>query len=54
MKKRLELLYPSIHEMNILSESESFTVYLKIRLTEMASPPVTEGEIKPVPEYAMA
>jgi len=54
VKKRLELLYPSIHEMNILSESESFTVYLKIRLTEMASPPVTEGEIKPVPEYAMA
>jgi sensor histidine kinase YesM len=54
VKKRLELLYPRTHEMNIVSESESFTVYLKIRLSEIAAPSLTEVEIKPVPEYAMA
>jgi LytS/YehU family sensor histidine kinase len=53
-KKRLELLYPHTHEMNIVSEPESFTVYLKIRLIEITSPSATGGDLKPAPEYAMA
>ena len=54
VKKRLQLLYPGTHEISIVSEPESFTVYLKIRLTEMTTSPAIDGEIKPVPDYAMA
>lgn len=32
--KRLQLLYPRTHELNIISEEESFTVFLKIKLNE--------------------
>lgn len=32
VKKRLQLLYPGAHELNIIPETESFTVFLKIQL----------------------
>ena len=54
VKKRLQLLYPAAHELNIVSEPESFTVYLKIQLKEMTTPSVDNEEIKPIAEYAMA
>jgi hypothetical protein len=53
VKKRLLLLYPSAHELNIVSEPESFTVYLKIQLKEGAMTTGNE-ELKPITEYAMA
>jgi len=34
-RKRLELLYPGTHQLNIVSKPESFTVDLKIELKEM-------------------
>ncbi len=34
VKKRLELLYPGTHELNIVSKPESFFVYLKVQLQE--------------------
>ncbi len=34
VKKRLELLYPAAHELSIVNGSESFEVYMKIRLVE--------------------
>jgi len=54
VKKRLQLLYPAAHELNIVSESESFTVYLKIQLKEGAMNPSDDEELKPITEYAMA
>jgi sensor histidine kinase YesM len=35
VRKRLQLLYPVTHELNIVSEPESFIVFLKIELQEM-------------------
>jgi LytS/YehU family sensor histidine kinase len=54
VKKRLELLYSATHEMNIVPEPESYTVYLKIQLIEGISPSVTDERIKSAQEYAMA
>lgn len=54
VKKRLQLLYPGAHELNIVSEPESFSVYLKVHLSEMTDSPITDGEIKPITAYAMA
>lgn len=54
VKKRLQLLYPIVHDLNIVSEPESFTVFLKIQLTEMTASPGTNGEIESIKEYAMA
>ena len=34
VKKRLELLYPAAHELSVVNGSESFEVYMKIRLSE--------------------
>jgi LytS/YehU family sensor histidine kinase len=34
VKKRLELLYPTAHEISVVNGSESFEVYMKIRLGE--------------------
>ena len=35
VRKRLQLLYPHAHELNIVSESESFIVFLKLQLQEI-------------------
>ena len=54
VKKRLELLYPGTHELNIVSKPESFLVYLKVQLQETKDYVVTNEEIKTTNAYAMA
>ena len=52
VKKRLQLLYPDSHELNIVNTSGSFEVFMKICLEEMNS---AEQQIKSATtEYAMA
>jgi sensor histidine kinase YesM len=53
VKKRLQLLYPGAHELNIVSELESFAVYLKIRL-ESTKSVATKSELKTPAVYEMA
>jgi hypothetical protein len=52
--KRLELLYPGTHELNIVSEQDSYTVYLVLQLHDIKDQITMKDEIKPVIEYAMA
>ena len=53
VKKRLQLLYPYDHELNIAEEAGSFSVYLKLRLIEK-TPSSEHNEVrKPVKEYAV-
>ena len=54
VKKRLQLLYPNAHELNIISEPESFTVFLKIRFSEITVSSASTEEIKQPPVYEMA
>ncbi len=54
VKKRLKLLYPDSHELSIISEPESFTVFLKIRFREITASHVSSEEIKQTADYAMA
>jgi sensor histidine kinase YesM len=54
VKKRLELLYPGTHELNIVSKPESFFVYLKVQLQETNDYVATSEEIKTANVYAMA
>jgi sensor histidine kinase YesM len=54
VKKRLELLYPGTHELNIVSKPESFFVYLKVPLQETKDYVATNEEIKTANAYAMA
>ena len=54
VKKRLELLYPGTHELNIVSKPESFFVYLKVQLQETKDYGATNEEIKTANAYAMA
>ena len=52
VKKRLQLLYPAAHELNISESQKSFEVFMKIRLEKMN---VTEKNVKTETiEYAMA
>ena len=52
VKKRLQLLYPAAHELNIAESTKSFEVFMKIHLEETN---VTEKDLKPETiEYAMA
>jgi sensor histidine kinase YesM len=52
VKKRLQLLYPSAHELNIAESTNSFEVFMKIRLEETN---VIEKDIKSETiEYAVA
>jgi len=52
VKKRLQLLYPSAHELNIAENTKSFEVFMKIRLDETN---VTERDVKTKTiEYAVA
>ena len=52
VKKRLQLLYPGSHELNISESEKSFEVFMKIRLEKMN---VTEKDVKTETiEYALA
>ena len=46
VRKRLQLLYPGTHELNIVSEPESFIVFLKIKLQKMKALTVTTEEMQ--------
>ncbi len=52
VKQRLQLLYPENHELNIISEQESFTVHLSIDLPEMSS--FSSGDNSKTTAYAIA
>jgi two-component system sensor histidine kinase AlgZ len=52
--KRLELLYPGTHELKIVSEQDSYAVYLSLQLHEIKDHTIINNEIKPLSEYAMA
>jgi two-component system LytT family sensor kinase len=54
VKKRLELLYPGTHDLNIISEPESFFVSLKVPLQEAKDHVATNEELKETTAYAMA
>ena len=54
VKKRLQLLYPAAHELNIAESTQSFEVFMKISL-EASTRVVVDREIKTEKdEYAMA
>jgi sensor histidine kinase YesM len=52
--KRLELLYPGTHELKIVTEPDSFSVYLSLQLHDIKDHTGIKDEIKPISEYAMA
>jgi LytS/YehU family sensor histidine kinase len=52
--KRLELLYPGTHELNIVSEPGSYAVYLILQLEDIKDHTTIKDEINPLNEYAMA
>jgi sensor histidine kinase YesM len=52
--KRLELLYPGTHELNIVSDPDSYAVYLSLQLHDIKGHTIIKDEIKPMNEYAMA
>jgi LytS/YehU family sensor histidine kinase len=52
--KRLELLYAGTHELKIVSEPDSFSVYLSLQLHDLKDHTPIKDEIKPISEYAMA
>ena len=52
--KRLELLYPGSHELKIISEPDSYTVHLTLKLHDIKDHIPIKDEIKPQSEYAMA
>jgi len=54
VQKRLLLLYPGEHELNIISEPENFTVFLKIQLKELIVSPANAEETIQTEENAMA
>lgn len=54
VNKRLQLLYPGKHELEIISEPESHTVFLKISLSEISISKTKTEEIKHPLDYALA
>ena len=52
--KRLELLYPGTHELNIVSEPGSYAVQLILQLQDIKDHTTIKDEINPLNEYAMA
>jgi len=52
--KRLELLYPGMHELKIVSEPGIYAVYLNLQLHDTKENNTIEDEIKPLKEYALA
>lgn len=53
VRKRLQLLYPGTHELNIVCEPESFIVFLKIKLQEMKALTAAPEEMQ-MERYEMA
>jgi two-component system, LytTR family, sensor kinase len=53
VKKRLELLYPGKHELHIMDDPSSYTIWLKINLGETISPSIYNSE-KKEPVYELA
>lgn len=54
VRKRLELLYPDSHGLNIASEAASYAVYLNIELKDIKFPLSANKELKPTADHAMA
>ena len=54
VRKRLELLYPGTHELKIVSETDSYAVYLIVQMQDIKDQITIKDEIKPLNEYAMA
>jgi hypothetical protein len=54
VRKRLELLYPGTHELNIVSEPGRYAVHLILQLHDIKDQTIIKDEIKPMNEYAMA
>lgn len=52
VKKRLELIYPEKHELNIVSDKETFSVSMKVKLLSVELPGLTK-EVKSPEAYAM-
>jgi sensor histidine kinase YesM len=52
--KRLELLYPGTHELEIVSEPGSYAVHLTLQLQDLKDATTIKDEIKPFNDYAMA
>jgi sensor histidine kinase YesM len=52
--KRLELLYPGTHELNIVSEPDCYSVYLNLELHDLKSHTILDDQTKPMNEYALA
>ena len=52
--KRLELLYPGTHELNIVSEPGSYAVLLILQLQDIKDDTTIKDEIKSLNDYAMA
>ena len=54
VKKRLELLYPGTHDLNIISEADSYAVRLDLQLHDTKDNIAIMNELKTRREYAMA
>ncbi len=54
VKKRLELLYPRRHELQIIEDTSSFSIWLKIDLTKNPDEKVKEKFKKEIPVYELA
>ncbi len=53
VRKRLELLYPGTHELNIVAEPEAFVVQLALQLQDVKSISIKD-QLKPMSDYALA
>lgn len=54
VKKRLELLYPGTHQLNIVSEPGSYSVYLDLQVQDIHDSLTTTPDLKSMRKYAMA
>ncbi|HEX7845308.1 MAG TPA: histidine kinase, partial [Chitinophagaceae bacterium] len=54
VKKRLELLYPGTHELNIVTEPGVYAVQLNLQLQDIKNSNFSSDEIKLQAEYAVA
>ena len=54
VKKRLELLYPGQHVLNVISDPGSFSVLLKVSLNEYSISKTIAEELKLPQGYGMA
>lgn len=54
VKKRLDLLYPGKHELQIINHESSYSVWLKIDLKKVADKRIKEMHQKEIPVYELA